>query len=137
MGVKDRGRYEGITNQRYTPTLSTCAVARKSLVGENAMLVATLDVRKASMRRPVGTSNVLMVESRDAATSHLASGENACMKVKLYTRKCKVKYTHYIQDPTAEATKLTDDPSGLNINNTNYEVVAYDCQETAVIVERN
>lgn len=65
------------TYQRYTPTLSTCAVARKSFVGENAILVATLDVRKASIRRPVGTSYVRMIESNDVVTSQRESGENA------------------------------------------------------------
>jgi len=33
-------------------------------------------VRNASTRRPVGISNVLMVESRDVAINHLESGEN-------------------------------------------------------------
>ena len=63
------------TDQRYTPTLSTCAVARKSFVGENATLLATLTVRNASMRRPVGISNVRMTESSAVAMSHRASGE--------------------------------------------------------------
>lgn len=64
--------------QRYTPTLSTCDVARKSLVGENAMLVATLEVLNASINRPVEISNVRIIESRDVAISHLESGEKAC-----------------------------------------------------------
>jgi hypothetical protein len=64
------------TNQRCTPRLSTWAVARKSPVGENVTDVAIELVRKASTRRPVGISNVLMVESRDVAINHLESGEN-------------------------------------------------------------
>lgn len=39
------------------------------------MLVATLDVRKASMRQPVGTSKVRITESSEDTTSHLESGE--------------------------------------------------------------
>lgn len=64
-----------MTYQRNTPTLSTCEVAKKSFVGENEMLVATLEVRKRSMSRPVGTSNVRIIESSDVVTSHLESGE--------------------------------------------------------------
>jgi hypothetical protein len=65
------------TNHRYIPTLSTCAVARKSPVGENEILVATLVVRNTSIKRPVGMSNVLMIESRDDVINHLESEENA------------------------------------------------------------
>jgi len=60
---------------RKTPTLSTCEVAKKSFVGENERLVATLGVLNASINRPVGISNVRMTESRDAATSQRESGE--------------------------------------------------------------
>jgi len=66
-------------HHKYTPTLSTWAVAKKSFVGENAMLVATLGVRKASIRHPVGRSKVRIVESRELATSHRESGEKAWM----------------------------------------------------------
>lgn len=58
-----------------TPTLSTCEVARKSFVGEKERLVATLGVLNASINRPVGISNVRMMESNDAATSQRESGE--------------------------------------------------------------
>jgi len=50
-------------------------VAKKSLVGENDMLVATVAVRKASIRRPDGMSNVLMIESSDVVMSHRESDE--------------------------------------------------------------
>jgi hypothetical protein len=50
-------------------------VARKSLVGEKDTLVATLLVRKASIKRPVGISNVRMMESKAVATSQRESGE--------------------------------------------------------------
>jgi hypothetical protein len=60
---------------RKTPTLSTCEVARKSFVGEKERLVATLGVLNASINRPVGISNVRMMESKAAATSHRESGE--------------------------------------------------------------
>ena len=48
------------------------------------MLEATLEVRNASIRRPVGTSNVLIMESNELATNHLESGE------KSYTSKIKI-----------------------------------------------
>jgi hypothetical protein len=51
------------------------AVAKKSPVGENDILVATLAVRKASMRCPEGMSNVLIIESRDVVMSHRESEE--------------------------------------------------------------
>jgi len=60
------------------PTLSTWAVAKKSFVGENAMLVATLDVRKASIRHPVGRSKVRIIESMELAINHRESGEKTC-----------------------------------------------------------
>ena len=63
---------------RKMPTLSTCEVARKSFVGENERLVATLGVLNALINRPVGISNVRMMESRDAATSQRESGEKVC-----------------------------------------------------------
>jgi hypothetical protein len=66
------------THHKYTPTLSACAVARKSLDGENEMLVATLLVRNASMRSPLGISKVRMMESKEDATSQRESGENVC-----------------------------------------------------------
>lgn len=73
--IRERNTYH-----RYTPTLSTCAVAKKSFVGENAILVATLDVLNASIKRPVGTSNVRIIESNEVVTSHRESGENACRR---------------------------------------------------------
>ena len=41
------------------------------------MLVATFDVRKASIKRPEGISNVRMTESKDVVISQRESGENA------------------------------------------------------------
>lgn len=61
-----------------TPTLSTCAVARKSPVGEKETLDATLVVRKPSINRPEGTSKVRMMESREVVISHRESGEKVC-----------------------------------------------------------
>ena len=69
------------TNHRYIPTLSTCTVAKKSFVGENAILVATLHVLNASIKRPLGTSNVRIIESNEVVISHRESGENACRRL--------------------------------------------------------
>ena len=44
------------------------------------MLVATLEVRNASISRPVGISNVRITESREEVTSHRESGEKVCVK---------------------------------------------------------
>jgi len=69
------------TYQRYTPTLSTWAVAKKSLVGENDILVATVVVRKESINLPDGMSNVLIIESSDVVMSHRESDEKAYMAI--------------------------------------------------------
>lgn len=69
------------TYQRYTPTLSTWAVAKKSLVGENDILVATVVVRKASINLPDGMSNVLITESSDVVMSHRESDEKAYVAI--------------------------------------------------------
>jgi hypothetical protein len=47
------------------------AVAKKSPVGENDVQVTTLAVRKASIRRPEGMSNFLIIESSDIVISHM------------------------------------------------------------------
>lgn len=49
-------------------------------MGENDILVATLAVRKASMRYPEGMSNVLMIESSDVVMSHRESEEKVCVR---------------------------------------------------------
>lgn len=67
-----------LAHHRKTPILSTCAVARKSPVGEKLRLIAMLGVRKASMSRPVGRSNVRTTESEEETISHLESAEKAC-----------------------------------------------------------
>ena len=74
------------TYQRYTPTLSTWAVAKKSPVGENDTLVATLVVRKASMRCPDGMSNVLIIVSSDVVISHRESEEKVYVRCEDETR---------------------------------------------------
>ncbi len=73
--------------QRKTPTLSTWDVAKKSFVGENARLVATLGVLKTSIKRPVGTSNVRIDESNELAISHLESGENVYVLDQVYASR--------------------------------------------------
>jgi len=72
-----------IAHHKNTPTLSTWAVARKSFEGENDILVATLEVRNASIKRPVGTSNVRITESKAVVTNHRESGE------KVYEYRCE------------------------------------------------
>ena len=70
---------------RKIPTLSTWDVAKKSLVGESEILVALLGVLNASISRPDGMSNVLMIESRDVVTSHRLSAE------KVYSELADIK----------------------------------------------
>lgn len=45
------------------------------------MLVATLEVRNASIKRPVGTSKVRTTESRHVAISQRESGEKVCRMI--------------------------------------------------------
>ena len=104
-----------IIHQRYTPTLSTWDVARKSFVGENATLVATLDVRNASMRRLVGISNVRITESKDVAISQRASGEKAFAGGKLPSEHRRRTLTYHIQDFVLESFELSDYPSRLDV----------------------
>jgi len=59
------------------PRESTWAEARKSPVGEKDRLVATLEVRNASISWPVGISNVRIIESKEVVTSHRESWEKA------------------------------------------------------------
>jgi hypothetical protein len=55
------------------PREPTWAEARKSPVGEKDKLVATLEVRNASISWPVGISNVRIIESKEVVTSHRES----------------------------------------------------------------
>ena len=64
-------------------------MARKSFEGENDTLVATLEVRNASIKRPVGTSNVRITESKAVATNHRESGEKVC--------ECRYEKSVYIE----------------------------------------
>lgn len=52
-------------------------------MGENDRLVATLDVRKASINRPVGMSKVRIIESKELVTSQRESGEKVCRTLEL------------------------------------------------------
>jgi len=61
-------------------------VAKKSPVGENDTLVATLVVRKASMRCPDGMSNVLIIVSSDVVISHRESEEKVYVRCEDETR---------------------------------------------------
>jgi len=58
------------------PRESTWAEARKSPVGEKDKLVATVEVRNASISLPVGISYVRIIESREVVISHRESWEN-------------------------------------------------------------
>jgi hypothetical protein len=71
------------------PTLSTCAVARKSPVGEKDTLVAILGTLNASINFPVGMSNVRMMESSEVVMSHRESGENVYCIISIITANKK------------------------------------------------
>jgi len=54
-------------------------------------------VRKASTRRPVGISNVLIVESKDVAINHLESGENVYLSASYAGYGCvDIPYPIYV-----------------------------------------
>jgi len=72
-----------IAHHKNPPVLSTQVMARKSFEGEDNILVATLEVQNASIKRPVSTSNVHITESKAVTTNHRESGE------KVYDYRCK------------------------------------------------
>src|ERR1700690_3342563 len=101
------------------PTLSTCAVAKKSFVGEKERLAATLDVRNASIRRPVGTSNVRIIESREVVTNQRESGENVwSLSAGQNGSAGNGGIAYDIKDTPTEPAQFPDDSSRLDINYT-------------------
>jgi len=111
---------------RKTPTLSTCEVAKKSFVGENERLVATLGVLNASINRPVGISNVRMTECRDAATSQRESGEKVYpVSLSRWGIQTKCITTNHIEDPSAEPFQFSHYPPCLDVHYPYDEVITY------------
>lgn len=83
------------THQRCTPRLSTCAVARKSPLGEKVKLVAIELVLNASTSRPVGMSKVRIVESREVAMSQRESGEKTCVVSSSFKLRTRVRHLQH------------------------------------------
>jgi hypothetical protein len=101
------------------------------------MLVARLDVLKASIKRPVGISNVRIMESRDVVTSHLESGENVYQPpYQKRNRDTSWMRTYNVEDPSTKSTQLPDYPSRFHINNSDDHVVAHNCQESAISMKQ-
>ena len=97
------------------------------------MLVATLDVRNASIKRPVGTSKVRMTESIPVAINHLESGENVYCSVRNFGLVEKTSANH-VEDLPRETTQFSDHLSGFDVNNSNNGIFAYHTEETTVLV---
>ena len=76
-------------------------------------------VRNASTRRPVGISNVLIVESKEVAINHLESGEN----VYLSASNTECVQTYHIQYTSLESTQFSDYTAGLDINKSDGEII--------------
>lgn len=126
------------TYHKYTPTLSVCDVARKSFVGENATLVATLGVRKASMSRPVGMSKVRMMVSSDVVTSHLESGEKVCGgSINQYRVQSVMQagVAYQVQYTAAMTPEFSDHLLRLDINQAHYAIIAHDREQAAVALQ--
>jgi hypothetical protein len=117
-----------------TPTLSTWAVAKKSFTGENAMLVAILGVRNASIKPPVGMSNVRITESRDVDTIQRESGENAWgLLVSSIVKQLVEPYN--VKNSSLVTRQLSDYPSCFDINNTHCRIFTDDSQESRISME--
>ncbi len=86
------------------------------------MLVAIDTVRNASTSRPVGMSNVRIVESREDATSHLESGEKHWL----------ASATYRVQYSTFEAAKLSHHAPRLQVNESDDEIVTYRYEKAAI-----
>lgn len=124
--------------QRYTPTLSTCEVAKKSPVGEKDTLAATLAHRKPSSSLPVGMSNVLIVESREVAISQRESGENVYQAHNEQEGKgqwTEGRLTYNIENPCGESAQLPNEPPSFNVEDLDKEVVGDYGEEVAVSLQ--
>ena len=99
-------------------------------MGENARLVAMLSVRKASTSRPVGISNVRMIESMAVAISHLESGENAWGSVS--TVRDGIWIIYKVQNSPLEPPELSDDSPCLDIHKPDRQIIAYRSEQTAI-----
>jgi hypothetical protein len=117
------------------PMLSTCAVARKSALGENATLMAALGARNTSRRRPLGTSNVRTPPSSALATSQRASDENAC-GARASTAAHGAGGAHNVDDAPAEPAELAHNAVRLDVDDAHGQVVAHNREQPAAAVER-
>lgn len=88
-------------------------------MGEKEILVATLDVLNASIKRPVGTSKVRITESTPVAISHLESGENVFNLIRHDEGDNKGNADH-VEDFSREATQFSYHPLRFDVDNPNY-----------------
>lgn len=117
--------------------LPTCAVARKSEVGEKERLVATVGVRKASTSWPVGMSNVRMTESWEVVMTHRESGEKACAIVVSSRSLWRRRRTHEIQNLAAKSREHSHDALGFDVDDANGEIVAGRSEKAVLALEEN
>lgn len=101
-------------------------MAKKSLLGENVRLVHTLEVLKASMSWPVGTSKVRIIESSDVTTSHRESGENVySLKLERCHFRIRRSGAYQVKYSPPESTQLSHYPPCLYVHHADDHVIAY------------
>lgn len=84
-------------------------------------------VRKMSMSRPVGTSNVRIEESNDVAINHRESGENAYKQAVREALYDDGLATYNVQDASSESAHLTHNTTGLNVHYAHHKVITNNC----------
>ena len=96
----------------------------------------TLGVLNASINRPVGISNVRMMESRDAATSQRESGEKVYPVPLSDRQKLNQDWTtNHIEYPPAEPFQLPHYPPRFDVHYPYNEIITNYRQQTAVSVQ--
>lgn len=106
------------------------------MVGENARLVATLEVRKASIRHPDGRSNVRMTESREVATSQRESGEKAWTESLSEISNDRWR-TYKVKNSRLESAELSDYAACFYVDDTNDHVLTDNSQQTTISMQRD
>ena len=104
-------------------------------MGEKERLVATLGVLNASINRPVGISNVRMIESRHAATSQRESGEKVYSFLSNRQSSKQKQVTNHIEYPPAEPFKLSHYPPCFDVHYSYDEIITDHRQQAAVSVQ--
>lgn len=89
------------------------------------MLVGTLGVLNASINRPVGMSNVRMMESRDATTSQRESGEKVYAVSSVRRQSLNQnRATNHIKYPSTKPLQLSHYPPCFDVHYSYNKIIA-------------